>query len=64
MSEPLLFSVPLDDDGTDFHGALGGNTSVTIEGSRSGTTASGTLTFAFTGSSTGDSAGTFTAQKQ
>ena len=63
-SEQLLFSIPLDDDGTDFHGALGGNTSVTIEGSRSGTTASGTLTFAFTGSSTGDSAGTFTAQKQ
>jgi hypothetical protein len=63
-SEPFLFSIPLDDDGTDFHGALGGNTSLTIEGSRSGSTASGTLTFVSTGSSTGDSAGTFTAQKQ
>ena len=63
-SEPLFFSVPLDDDGTNFFGALGGNSSVAIEGSRSGSSASGTVTFSFIGPRTGDSAGTFTAQKQ
>jgi hypothetical protein len=63
-SEQRLFSIPLEDDGTDFLGALAGNPSVTIEGTRSGSTAGGNLTFSFMGSTTGDSAGTFTATKQ
>jgi hypothetical protein len=63
-SENLLFSIPLEDDGTDFFGASAGDPSVTIEGSRSGISATGNLTVSFVGSSAGESAGTFTAQKQ
>jgi hypothetical protein len=60
----LLFSIPVEETGTDFLGTLAGNPTVEIDGSRSGNTASGNLTFTFTGAATGTSAGTFTATKQ
>jgi hypothetical protein len=63
-SQQLLFSVPVEESGADFLGALAGNPTVEIDGSRSGNTATGNLTFSFTGSSTGTSTGTFTATKQ
>jgi hypothetical protein len=63
-SEPLLFSIPVEETGSDFLGTLAGNPTVEIDGSRSGNTAIGNLTFTFTGAATGTSAGTFTATKQ
>jgi hypothetical protein len=63
-SEQHLFSIPLEDNGSDFFGGFANGISVALDGSRSGDNASGNLTFSTAGASNGDSAGAFTALKQ